>query len=199
MLDRVGIRQESAFIYSDLEDVLTDNDNQVLPDYRWHSTLKVHDDYVGSGSYQGGCCVVGSQHCQVQMFPTIKKIIDFLDKEGIYHEDLTGDDGGSLRDYEEWESQGCKPNSKTPELMQIRIYTSRLSKSEIRKVKELALKTFGIKMIEKERELIGKFNPKNNDCVMAPERFCRPGNEVRFVGRIRAALDCVIEEMKGTT
>lgn len=68
-------------------------------------------DYGSSINYyskfgDGKPAIVGNQHCQASMFPTLKKISD------LFGLDVESYDGGSLLYYEKWLSDGC-PDPKT--------------------------------------------------------------------------------------
>lgn len=200
-LSSVGIRQEAIEGFwpwspDEKENLVTDMDNPALPDVRWQATMRIKNDYVGATSYNGGCCIVASQHCQSQNFPTIKKIIDFLDKNGISYEGPNGDDGGSSNDYEEWVEKGCKTTIDKKEMMKVDVLVDKLTNKQVAEVREKALKTFGLKMRRNGNVLVGTFDPTSKDsCVISPERFCATGREVRFVTSIITLINTMIHEM----
>jgi len=109
LLESIGIREieiDDKYSADGRRTVLVDDSNPSLPDFMHGSDLKIREDYVGSGSYLGGTCIVGHQHCQSQLFPTMKKIADALKQNNITGE-WDADDGGSIGDYEEWVKGGA--------------------------------------------------------------------------------------------
>jgi hypothetical protein len=202
-LKKIGIHEEVIEGYyewspNEKERVIVDCDNPALPDYRWHSILRILNDYTGCGSYKGGCCVVGNQHCQTQMFPTMKKIRDFVVNEHGYDTEWQGDDGGSEWDYENWIKQGCKPVINMDEMMKVDVYVTGLKPDLIDKVKHDVLACLGLKMTLKKNLLTARFDPdKAPSCAMHPSRFIAHNREIQFVGRTRSALARFVEELKG--
>jgi hypothetical protein len=79
--------------------MITDPDNPNLPDFKYRSTL-----YLGKDDYEEGegIYVEGHQHCQKQLYPTIKKIQDKLGVE------FYGYDGGYKFEecFEGWLNEG---------------------------------------------------------------------------------------------
>ena len=83
--------------------VIFDKDNPNMPDYENGATIHIYGDGEDNGYGDDGIRIDGHQHCQHQLFPTLKKIQDELSGE-VY-----GQDGGSANEYEEWVHNGCKP------------------------------------------------------------------------------------------
>lgn len=77
---------------------LIDIDNPNIPDFESHATISVdtYKDYYGDE-----VVITAHQHCQHQLFPTLKKI------EEHFVSDVEGFDGGGPSDYEEWLENGC--------------------------------------------------------------------------------------------
>ena len=92
---------------SDPEDLLVDNDNPSLPDKKYHAIMRIRDNYKGATQYPGGCCIIGHQHGQAQMFPTMKKLEDFF-QQTLPNEPISweGDDGGSSGEFYDWVEAG---------------------------------------------------------------------------------------------
>ena len=202
-LRKIGIHEEIIEGYyewspNEKERVIVDFDNPALPDYRWHSILRIINDYTGCGAYKGGCCIVGSQHCQTQMFPTMKKIRDFVVNERGYHTEWQGDDGGSTVEYENWIRKGCKSVVDMATMLQVDVYVTGLKPEIIDKVKDAALKCLGLKMTLTKNLLTAHYNrDKIRSCAIHPNRFITPDKEIQFVGRTRSALARFVEELKG--
>jgi len=83
-------------------DLFLDIDNPNQPDFENHSSFNIYKDEESDGYESDGMRITAYQHCQHQLFPTLKKIIDNIGGE------LEGYDGGSTYDYEDWESKGYK-------------------------------------------------------------------------------------------
>ena len=85
-------------------DYLVDFNNPFSPDYTHHATvcLNVGDIFDSGESY---VYIMANQHCQSQMFETLKKISD------LFNEDVHAYDGGSIDSYDEWVRAGSKPNT----------------------------------------------------------------------------------------
>jgi hypothetical protein len=88
----------------DTESLLADNDNPNMPDFALHATLEIHSKYEDRDDYkESNFYIVGHQHCQHQLFPTMRKIEKHLQGKWIEW------DGGSLNEYEEWLASGEPP------------------------------------------------------------------------------------------
>lgn len=83
----------------ELEEMLVDCDNPLLPDTTWHAVLRVIPDW------DGGPAVVGHQHCQHQLFPTMLKI------EKVLGGRWEGYDGGSIEGYRQWKAEHRTPQA----------------------------------------------------------------------------------------
>ena len=120
-----GIEEMSYNMYDidDPEDnefgkLLADSDNPNLPDLSGGASLRVHKDYSACGYYPG-ISIVGDQHCQTQLFPTMKKIEEiFPDGEWL------GDEGGDTHQYESWLEDDGDPVE--PFQLDIRVFSNGL-------------------------------------------------------------------------
>lgn len=84
----------------EIRKMLMDKDNPNSPDFEHLSGLSVsHINDLG----QKGWFLEGHQHCQHQLFPSIKKVVEATGNSP------KGFDGGNSEGFEEWVEQGCKP------------------------------------------------------------------------------------------
>lgn len=83
---------ETTVAPDETENVIVDAENPLLPDRVWFSSLTLEEDFDDCGSP----AIVGFQHCQCQLFPTMLKIEEALGKRFV------GYDGGSVDEYLEW-------------------------------------------------------------------------------------------------
>lgn len=72
---------------------IVDAENPLLPDVKWHAMLWLAPDW------DGGPAIVGHQHCQHQLFPTMLKI------EKVLRGRWQGYDGGSTEGYRAWKAR----------------------------------------------------------------------------------------------
>ena len=79
------------------EGYLFDKDNPNSPDYEYHAYIELRD---GRPYGINGYIISASQHCQHQLFPTLRKI------EKHFNTEVESYDGGSTTPYEDWISQG---------------------------------------------------------------------------------------------
>lgn len=81
--------------------LLVDKDNPNLPDFKYMANIRLYKnddtkDWI----------VSAHQHCQHQLFPTLKKIQNHFGGE------FYSDDGGSTGDYEEWDGKPIEDHNK---------------------------------------------------------------------------------------
>jgi hypothetical protein len=124
--------------------LIADVDNPNMPDISHHATLELREDYQACGNYQG-INFVGHQHCQHQLFPTMKKI------EGIFGGEWMGDDGGSTTGYEEWRDCNKRPPKNYQDKIIIYLQTGKGFESRKEKIIQYAA-TLGTKLA-KEKDL----------------------------------------------
>lgn len=82
-------------------DMLLDVDNPNIPDFKHSATIGIdeswHRDYVEDKTYG----IQANQHCQRQLFPTMKKIEDNIGEGKVK---WNGYDGGSVREYKRYKA-----------------------------------------------------------------------------------------------
>jgi hypothetical protein len=101
-----NIKSTDGMTEKEIEKSISSNMGSSLMFIDESKTLNIEEDYNGtvylSDHFDGSSyAFVGHQHCQVNMFPLLKKISD------IFGQEVEPYDGGSTADYEDWISQGC--------------------------------------------------------------------------------------------
>ena len=182
LLDRIGIREvEIEGWYSSIGNdephtMLEDDQNPSLPDFSHHAALKIVEDYCGCGTYQGGVCVVGHQHCQSQMFPTMKRIEDLVKAEG-HDAHWQGDDGGNESDYEDWVEEGANVKKTEVDQTIIQEFVPGLTKTQLKPVIKYMEEVYGVtpKYVTSspaQPRLEFRYDPNNiGPCLLPPSRF----------------------------
>jgi hypothetical protein len=129
-LKAIGIEAVSMHWYADFSDTigrnyLIDRDNPNSPDFKNSSYMTLRKDFEGKGIF-----VVAHQHCQPQLYRTVKKI------EDEFGESFTGYDGGGDFDelYKDWKfgdwlfEAATEKESKEQRLAQVQDYQTNLRK-----------------------------------------------------------------------
>lgn len=179
--------------------MLEDDQNPSLPDFNHHSRLNIEEDYSGCGTYQGGVCVIGHQHCQHQMFPTMKRIEDLVNAEG-HDVHWHGDDGGSEEDYEEWITAGADAKKTEIDQTVIEEYVPGLTKEQLNPVIKYVQETYGFTLKynssgRAQPRLQFHYEPdKIGPCLLPPSRFGGTSLNM-WVQKIRVDLRKHINEL----
>jgi hypothetical protein len=205
ILEEIGIREEEVEQFwghqpdEEPEVVIADDNNPNMPDYVHKAHMSIKDDYVGCGTYSGGCCVIGHQHCQQQLYPTMKHIADFLEAKGLQTDGWNGDDGGSTDEYEEWIEKGEKPIKIDP--AKVEQYTGGLNKEECKPIISYLGDTYGIKAKYVPHEGMSSsidfdYDPdKIKTGLLRPDRF--GGTSLpKWMHKIRTDLNEKIKEVR---
>lgn len=126
-LEEIGIKEieltngefwgKNAFGNKDKKEKwLADRDNPNIPDFKNTATLAIDKGDINSNKKEKDkCTIVAHQHCQHQLFPTLKKIENHLGVEWEAY------DGGSIEEYDGWLETGDDiPNHQDEETMKKR-------------------------------------------------------------------------------
>lgn len=179
-IEKVSMKGFYSFSPEDEIEMLSDTDNPNLPDFRYNAYLKIEEGYAGCGTYEGGACVVGHQHCQRQLFPTMHKI-----EQLIPTSEWSGDDGGNIEEYEEWVEKGA--HQIEPFQDEIEIPIGNLDRRNLETLIEYA-KTLGLESHEEVAGPYGKllrfdpppyFQTSLNPHDVKSKRMYRAISEVR--------------------
>ena len=157
----------------DEEDLVLIDKNSISLVPGGNGRLRITDDYIGCVDYKGGCCVVGSQHCSEDIFPTMKHIQDHLENKGLLKTEWQGDDGGNTVDYEDWIEDGAQETNNKRLPIDARF---QFSKSDAEPIIKYMREVYGIKLRFKVNPdgafLKGMYNPDTTpSCLLPPSRF----------------------------
>jgi len=83
--------------------IILDLDNPNMPDFENTASMHIYGNRESDGYETQGVRIQCHQHCQHQLFPTVKKIIDHFPNS-----EIGGQDGGSTFDWDDWIEKGCK-------------------------------------------------------------------------------------------
>jgi hypothetical protein len=127
-LEGIGIKVVNVEWYVDFSDdtqmnYIVDPNNPNSPDFMHRAHLYIAEDFEAQGIF-----IIGHQHCQAQLFSTMRAI-----EKGL-HIKFDGYDGGDIKEYADWKRKGeeMMPDWQAQQRKWIRLLLKRASfKTEI--------------------------------------------------------------------